>query len=56
MSGQRYALVNLERGCCEIFTSRQVARQVLFDYSEVFYNRQRPHSGVDYARPINRAA
>jgi transposase InsO family protein len=51
-----FATVKLEAVRGEIFTLRQVARQVLFDYIEVFYNRQRLHSGIDYARPINHAA
>jgi transposase InsO family protein len=32
------------------------ARMALFDYIEVFYNRERLHSGIDYARPASRAA
>jgi putative transposase len=39
-----------------IFASRQEARRALFDYIEVFYNRQRLHSGIDYAHPVSRAA
>jgi putative transposase len=39
-----------------IFGSRQEARMALFDYIEVFYNRQRLHSGIGYARPVSRAA
>jgi transposase InsO family protein len=39
-----------------IFASRQQARRALFDYIEVFYNRQRLRSGIHYARPVSRAA
>jgi hypothetical protein len=39
-----------------IFTSRQQARAALFDYIEVFCNRERLHSGIDCARPVSRAA
>lgn len=39
-----------------IFASRQQARMALFDYIEIFYNRQRLHSGIDYACPVSRAA
>lgn len=39
-----------------IFASRQQARMALFDYIEVFCNRQRLHSGIDYACPVSRAA
>jgi len=35
--------------------SRRAARAALFDYIEVFSNRQRLHSGIDYARPASRA-
>jgi transposase InsO family protein len=33
------------------FATRQRARQVLFEYIEVFYNRQRLHSALGYASP-----
>jgi len=29
---------------------------VLFDYIEVFYNRTRLHSGLDFETPLSRAA
>lgn len=51
-----FATVKLEAIPEGIFTSRQEARAALFDYIEVFYNRQRLHSGIDYARPVSRAA
>lgn len=51
-----FATVKLEGVPEEGFASRQEARMALFDYIEVFYNRQRLHSGIDYARPITRAA
>ncbi len=51
-----FATVKLEAIPEDIFTSRQEARMALFDYIEVFYNRQRLHSGIDYARPVSRAA
>lgn len=51
-----FATVKLEAIPDGIFASRQQARMALFDYIEVFYNRQRLHSGIDYACPINRAA
>jgi putative transposase len=34
------------------FTTRQEAKQIIFDYIEVFYNRQRRHSSLDYLSPI----
>jgi putative transposase len=51
-----FATVKLEAIPKGIFTSRQEARAALFDYIEVFYNRQRMHSGIDYARPVSSAA
>jgi transposase InsO family protein len=51
-----FATVKLEAIPESIFASRQQARMALFDYIEVFYNRQRLHSGIDYARPVSRAA
>lgn len=51
-----FATVKLEAIPEGIFASRQQARMALFDYIEVFYNRQRLHSGIDYARPVSRAA
>lgn len=51
-----FATVKLEAIPEGLFASRREARMALFDYIEVFYNRQRLHSGIDYDRPVNRAA
>jgi putative transposase len=51
-----FATVKLEAIPEGIFASRQQARMALFDYIEVFYNRQRLHSGIGYTRPVSRAA
>ena len=51
-----FATVKLEAIPQGLFASRQEARMALFDYIEVFYNRQRLHSGIDYDRPASRAA
>jgi transposase InsO family protein len=51
-----FATVKLEAIPEALFASRQQARMALFDYIEVFYNRQRLHSGIDYAPPVSRAA
>ncbi len=32
--------------------TRRAARQALFEWLEVFYNRQRSHSALDYQRPV----
>jgi len=51
-----FATVKLEAIPEGLFTSRQEARMALFDYIEVFYNRQRLHSGIGYTRPVCYAA
>jgi putative transposase len=40
-----------EMGHHERFASRRAARDKLFDYVEVFYNRRRIHSASDYFAP-----
>ncbi len=37
----------------ERFDDREQARARIFDYIEVFYNRQRLHSSLDYRSPAN---
>ena len=51
-----FATVKLEAIPDELFASRQHAHETLFDYIEVFYNRQRIHSGIDYACPVTYVA
>ncbi len=34
-----------------IFRTRKEARLAIFDYIEIFYNRQRKHSTLDYLSP-----
>ena len=51
-----FATVKLEAIPEGIFASQREARASLFDYIEVFYNRQRLHSGIGYARPVSRTA
>lgn len=34
------------------YLTREQARQSLFDYIEIFYNRQRRHSYLDYRTPF----
>lgn len=53
---QEEQTVKLEVIPREIFASRQQARITWFDYSEVFFNRERLHSGIGYTRPFSRAA
>ncbi|SEU28750.1 Integrase core domain-containing protein [Stigmatella erecta] len=35
------------------FATRQQARLALFEYIEVFYNRQRRHSTLGYVSPVD---
>jgi transposase InsO family protein len=51
-----FATVKLEAIPEAMFASLHEARMALFDYIEVFYNRQRLHSGIGYAPPVSRAA
>lgn len=50
-----FATVKLEALPEGVFASRREAQTALFDYIEVFYNRQRLHSGIGDARPVSRA-
>ena len=34
------------------FKSREEAKQMIFEYIEVFYNRQRSHSSIGYLPPM----
>jgi transposase InsO family protein len=45
-----FGLLKAELG--DRFETRQQASDRLFDYIEVFYNRQRIHSASDYLSPV----
>ena len=47
MKGKRYTELMDEN----IFETREVARQAVFEFIEVFYNRQRRHSTLGYLTP-----
>ena len=51
-----FATLKLEAVQGQVYNTKQAARQHLFDFIEVFYNRQRLHSGIDYRCPIECAA
>lgn len=51
-----FATVKLEAVREQVFESQERAKQVLFDYIEVFYNRLRLHSGIQFACPARYAA
>lgn len=35
------------------FETREEAKTIIFDYIEIFYNRQRKHSTLNYLSPMN---
>ena len=35
-----------------VWPTRSAARRAIFEYVEVFYNRQRLHSALDYLTPV----
>jgi len=51
-----FATVKLEAVQGQVYASHQDARQHLFDYIEVFYNRQRLHSSLNFQCPAEFAA
>jgi putative transposase len=48
-----WATVKGECADRHVFVSHQVARAILFEYLEVFYNRQRIHSALGYQSPAH---
>ena len=56
MAESFFATLKLEAVQGRVFATRSEARMVIFDYIEVFYNRQRLHSGIAYAAPVTMAA
>lgn len=51
-----FATIKLEAVQGRVYASHQHARQALFDYIEVFYNRQRLHSSLNFQCPAEFAA
>ena len=45
---------SLKEECVEttVYSSHEQARQSLFEYLEVYYNRQRRHSTLGYVSPL----
>lgn len=56
MAESFFATLKLEAVRGASFVTRSEARMAIFDYIEVFYNRQRLHSGIAYAAPVSAAA
>lgn len=48
-----WATLKSELNIKEPFESEEEARRVIFEYIEVFYNRQRLHSSLDYQSPLD---
>ncbi len=46
-----FSLLKTELVHHERYMTRRAARTSIFDYIEVFYNRQRVHSAIDYQTP-----
>ncbi len=51
-----FASLKLEAIHDQVFASHRSARQALFGYIEIFYNRQRLHSGLGFRTPFEAAA
>lgn len=56
MAESFFATLKLEAVYGRTCDTRAQARMALFDYIEVFYNRQRLHSGIGFATPASRVA
>ncbi len=48
-----FATLKFELVDRRVFASRHAARTAIFDYIEVFYNRQRIHQTLDYRTPLD---
>jgi putative transposase len=46
-----FATLKKELVCGEVYRTRAEAREAIFEYVEVFYNRRRMHSLIDYMTP-----
>ena len=46
-----WGTLKTELVCHEKYKTRQQARHSIFEYIEVFYNRQRRHSSLGYVSP-----
>jgi putative transposase len=47
-----FATIKHERVWGQDFKTREQARQEIFEYIEVVYNRQRSHQTLDYSSPV----
>ena len=51
--GELFSTLKQELVYTTDFITREQARLALFEYIEVFYNRQRLHSTLGYVSPVN---
>ena len=56
MAESFFATLKLEALHGHVCATRSEARMMVFDYIEVFYNRQRLHSSIAFTAPVSRAA
>jgi len=49
----RFGTLKTELVYVEKFQTREEAKLKIFDYIEVFYNRQRTHSSIGYKTPVD---
>ena len=56
MAESFFATLKLEAVQGRVFATQFEARMVIFDYIEVFYNRQRLHSSIAFVAPVSLAA
>ncbi|MBK9751360.1 MAG: IS3 family transposase [Chloroflexi bacterium] len=56
MAESFFATLKFEAIHGQVFATRSEARMAIFDYIEVFYNRQWLYSGIAYAAPVMMAA
>ena len=52
MAESFFATLNREAVQGRVFATRPKVCMVIFDYIEVFYNRQRLHSSIAFAAPV----
>jgi transposase InsO family protein len=47
-----FATLEFELIELQVFKSREIAKTAIFEFIEVFYNRQRAHQTLDYKTPM----
>ncbi len=52
MAESFFATLEFELIELQVFQSRSAAKMAIFEFIEVFYNRQRSHQTLDYKTPL----